>query len=102
MYTNKSSKLGNYSAQNFQNIHESRHLILRKNRRTVHIFRDSNAKICMCSKTRRKDYGRNHVQVEASAREVLEADQPSDLGILGHNISTHGMNNLEKKVGENQ
>jgi hypothetical protein len=88
-----------YSSKKFSNIHESRELILRKNRRTVHIFRDSRAKLCMCGKTSRRDYSRNHVSVEACADDVLQADCPSDLGILGRKISANGLTQLEKKVG---
>lgn len=97
--SNSDKSVGEYSSKKFSNIHESRELVLRKNRRTVHIFRDSRAKICMCGKTRKSDFQRNHVKVEASAGDVLDADGPSDVGILGKRISGNGLTQLEKKVG---
>ena len=61
---------------------------------TGHIFTHSRARKCLCKKTRRYNYPRNHHTLTKKVNELLE---DPDNGFLGE-IATHGLTALKKQV----
>lgn len=89
-----------YNFRNEKSLRPSGSVMLRKNRQTVHIFRDSRAKKCMCGSTSRSHYARNHVSKRVKISKVVCADEPSDVGLLGRSISENGLRRLDKILGK--
>ena len=75
-------------------------VVLRKNNRAVHIFRSTESKKCLCGTTSRSHFARNHIWKKAKAYEIIKADSPSDVGILGKNFPSHGVAKLGNEIGE--